>query len=125
VVSPGEVLVLIKKNGSRSLPNDQIVVPRPSDLNRDSAAYKQWDKEYGDCNGILEQVYLPGTYFNFSPFDYERIIVKLSEMVELAAGDIIMTGTPSGVAATVPGDKLECEIEAVGRLTVTIRPPAA
>ncbi|HZD29673.1 MAG TPA: fumarylacetoacetate hydrolase family protein, partial [Xanthobacteraceae bacterium] len=54
-----------------------------------------------------------------------EIIVKLSEMVELAAGDIIMTGTPSGVAATVPGDKLECEIEAVGRLTVTIRPPAA
>jgi regulator of protease activity HflC (stomatin/prohibitin superfamily) len=79
VVSPGEVLVLIKKNGSRSLPNDQIVIPRPSDLNHDSAAYKQWEKEYGDCNGILEQVYLPGTYFNFSPFDYERIIVKLVE----------------------------------------------
>ncbi len=28
-----------------------------------------------------------------------EVIVKLSEMVELAAGDIIMTGTPSGVAA--------------------------
>jgi fumarylpyruvate hydrolase len=54
-----------------------------------------------------------------------EIIVKLSEMVELAAGDIIMTGTPSGVAATVPGDKLECEIEGVGRLSVTIGPPAA
>src|SRR6202163_3613641 len=51
-------------------------------------------------------------------------IVKLSEMVELAAGDIIMTGTPSGVAATVAGDKLECEIEGVGKLTVTIGPPA-
>jgi fumarylpyruvate hydrolase len=54
-----------------------------------------------------------------------EIIVKLSEMVELAPGDIIMTGTPSGVAATVPGDKLECEIEGVGQLTVTIVPPAA
>ncbi len=53
-----------------------------------------------------------------------EIIAKLSEMVELTAGDIIMTGTPSGVAATVPGDKLECEIEGVGRLTVTIAPPA-
>jgi 2-keto-4-pentenoate hydratase/2-oxohepta-3-ene-1,7-dioic acid hydratase in catechol pathway len=29
------------------------------------------------------------------------------------------------VAATVPGDKLECDIEGVGRLTVTIVPPAA
>jgi fumarylpyruvate hydrolase len=51
-----------------------------------------------------------------------EVIVKLSEMVGLAAGDIIMTGTP-GVAATVAGDKLECEIEGVGRLTVTIGPP--
>ena len=41
-------------------------------------------------------------------------ISKLSEMVALEAGDIIMTGTPSGVAATVAGDKLECEIEGVG-----------
>jgi len=54
-----------------------------------------------------------------------EIIMKLSEMVELAAGDIIMTGTPSGVAACVPGDRLECEIEGVGRLTVTIGPPDA
>jgi fumarylpyruvate hydrolase len=51
-----------------------------------------------------------------------EVIVKLSEMVELAAGDIIMTGTPSGVAATVTGDKLECEIAGVGKLTVTIGP---
>jgi fumarylpyruvate hydrolase len=53
-----------------------------------------------------------------------EIIMKLSEMVELAAGDIIMTGTPSGVAACVPGDKLECEVEGVGKLTVSIGPPA-
>jgi fumarylpyruvate hydrolase len=31
-----------------------------------------------------------------------------------------MTGTPAGVAATVAGDKLECEVEGVGKLTVTI-----
>jgi fumarylpyruvate hydrolase len=52
-----------------------------------------------------------------------EVIVKLSEMVELAAGDIIMTGTPSGVAATVAGDRIECEIEGVGRLAVTIGKP--
>jgi fumarylpyruvate hydrolase len=53
-----------------------------------------------------------------------EIIEKLSEMVALAPGDIIMTGTPAGVAATVAGDKLECEIEGVGKLSVTIGPPA-
>ena len=52
-----------------------------------------------------------------------EVIVKLSEMVELAAGDVIMTGTPSGVAAAVPGDRIECEIEGVGRLTVAIGKP--
>ena len=52
-----------------------------------------------------------------------EVISKLSEMVALEAGDIIMTGTPSGVAATVPGDKLECEVEGLPKLTVTIGPP--
>jgi fumarylpyruvate hydrolase len=50
-------------------------------------------------------------------------ISKLSEMVELAPGDIIMTGTPAGVSALKPGDKLECEIAGVGTLTVTIGKP--
>ncbi|HEX8827807.1 MAG TPA: fumarylacetoacetate hydrolase family protein, partial [Xanthobacteraceae bacterium] len=52
-----------------------------------------------------------------------EIISKLSEMVELAPGDIIMTGTPSGVAATIAGDKIECEIEGVGTLHVNISEP--
>ena len=55
-------------------------------------------------------------------WNVQEIIEKLSEMVELAAGDIIMTGTPAGVAACVPGDKLECEIEGIGKLTVSIGP---
>ena len=50
-------------------------------------------------------------------------ISKLSEMVELAPGDIIMTGTPAGVSALKAGDKLECEIAGVGTLTVTIGKP--
>jgi fumarylpyruvate hydrolase len=49
-------------------------------------------------------------------------ISKLSEMVALEAGDIIMTGTPSGVAAKVAGDKIECEVEGIGKLRVTIGP---
>src|SRR5215204_4670899 len=52
-----------------------------------------------------------------------EVISKLSDMVALEAGDIIMTGTPSGVAATVAGDKLECEVEGLPKLTVTIGQP--
>jgi len=50
-------------------------------------------------------------------------IWKLSEMVELAPGDIIMTGTPAGVGQVNIGDKIECEVEGVGSLTVTIGKP--
>jgi fumarylpyruvate hydrolase len=53
-----------------------------------------------------------------------EVINKLSEMVALAPGDIIMTGTPSGVGATVAGDRLEGEIAGVGKLTITMGPPA-
>jgi fumarylpyruvate hydrolase len=49
-------------------------------------------------------------------------ISKLSEMVELTAGDVIFTGTPSGVGAVAEGEKMECEVEGVGRLTITIGP---
>src|ERR1700733_10841325 len=52
-----------------------------------------------------------------------EMIPNLSEMVELTAGGIIMTGPPLGVAATVAGDKIECEVEVVGKLNVTIGQP--
>jgi fumarylpyruvate hydrolase len=52
-----------------------------------------------------------------------EIIEKLSEQVALAAGDIIMTGTPAGVAALSPGDKIECGVDGIGTLKVTISQP--
>ena len=72
------------------------------------------------CNGKVRQ----DGNLNQMIWNVPEVIGKLSEMVALGPGDIIMTGTPSGVAATVAGDKLECEIEGVGKLTVTIGPPA-
>ena len=71
------------------------------------------------CNGELRQ---DGDLSQMI-WNVPEVIEKLSEMVALAAGDIIMTGTPSGVAATVAGDKLECEVEGIGKLTVTMGPP--
>ena len=53
-----------------------------------------------------------------------EIIEKLSEQVSLGAGDIIMTGTPAGVAALAPGDKIECGVDGIGTLKVAIGKPA-
>src|SRR5262249_46345137 len=53
-----------------------------------------------------------------------EIIWQLSQQVEIGAGDIILTGTPAGVAALSPGDKIECGVDGVGTLKVSIGEPA-
>ncbi|MEQ9038960.1 MAG: fumarylacetoacetate hydrolase family protein [Silicimonas sp.] len=55
----------------------------------------------------------------------DEIIAKLSEQHELMAGDIIMTGTPAGVGAVVSGDVLECSVDGLAPMQVTIGGPAA
>jgi fumarylpyruvate hydrolase len=52
-----------------------------------------------------------------------EIIWQLSQQVEVGAGDIIMTGTPAGVAALSAGDKIECGVDGIGTLKVTIGKP--
>ncbi|WP_204351990.1 fumarylacetoacetate hydrolase family protein, partial [Klebsiella pneumoniae] len=42
-----------------------------------------------------------------------EIISKLSQQVSVGAGDLIMTGTPAGVAAISKGDTLECGIDGI------------
>jgi fumarylpyruvate hydrolase len=49
-----------------------------------------------------------------------EMIAYLSQYFELAAGDVIMTGTPSGVAAVVRGDVMEAVVTGVGTLTVEV-----
>lgn len=49
-----------------------------------------------------------------------EMISYLSEYFELAAGDVIMSGTPSGVAAVEKGDLMVMTIEGVGRLEVKV-----
>ena len=47
-------------------------------------------------------------------------IACLSTLVALAPGDLIFTGTPSGVGAIVRGDVLEGSVEGVGTVRTTI-----
>ena len=49
-----------------------------------------------------------------------EMISYLSEYFELAAGDIIMSGTPSGVAAVQRGDVMVLTIEGLGTLEVKV-----
>lgn len=53
-------------------------------------------------------------------WNVSEIIAKLSLQVTLGAGDIILTGTPAGVAALKSGDAIECGIDGIGTLKVSI-----
>ena len=45
-----------------------------------------------------------------------EVIAELSTLFELAAGDLIFTGTPAGVGPLAAGDRIEAGIEGVGVL---------
>jgi fumarylpyruvate hydrolase len=52
-----------------------------------------------------------------------EVIAQLSKQVKLEAGDLIYTGTPSGVGPVVPGDVISAHIDGLPSLTITIAPP--
>ncbi|MBW9062225.1 fumarylacetoacetate hydrolase family protein [Rhizobium herbae] len=63
-------------------------------------------KQQGDLNQMIWKV--------------PEVIAELSKLFTLAAGDAIMTGTPSGVGPVSRGDVVSCGIDGVATLTVTV-----
>jgi 2-keto-4-pentenoate hydratase/2-oxohepta-3-ene-1,7-dioic acid hydratase in catechol pathway len=54
-------------------------------------------------------------------FSVDHLIRYISNMMTLNAGDLIATGTPSGVAKMIAGDICEVEIEGIGVLRNPVR----
>ena len=50
-------------------------------------------------------------------FKIPDIIEYISQFLTLEAGDIVATGTPGGVGAVLPGDKIEASIEMIGTIS--------
>jgi 2-keto-4-pentenoate hydratase/2-oxohepta-3-ene-1,7-dioic acid hydratase in catechol pathway len=62
-------------------------------------------------------------------FDIREQLVRLSSIMTLDPGDVLLTGTPAGVGFPsrtflAPGDRIEAEIESIGTLRVAIGDPA-
>jgi 5-oxopent-3-ene-1,2,5-tricarboxylate decarboxylase / 2-hydroxyhepta-2,4-diene-1,7-dioate isomerase len=53
-------------------------------------------------------------------FDVPALIAYLTGFMTLAPGDVILTGTPEGMADVKPGDEVVTEIEGIGRLVNSI-----
>ncbi len=52
-----------------------------------------------------------------------EIIADLSQFYHLQPGDLIYTGTPEGVGAVTPGDRITGRIDGVGEVALTIGKP--
>ena len=55
-------------------------------------------------------------------FGVGELVSFVSSVMTLLPGDVLLTGTPSGVGPIIPGDRVEVEIEGVG---VLVNPVAA
>jgi 2-keto-4-pentenoate hydratase/2-oxohepta-3-ene-1,7-dioic acid hydratase in catechol pathway len=53
--------------------------------------------------------------------DIPSIVAYASSVFTLLPGDVILTGTPSGIGPIVAGDTVEVEIEGVGSLVNPVR----
>ncbi|MBP6900455.1 MAG: fumarylacetoacetate hydrolase family protein [Burkholderiaceae bacterium] len=53
-------------------------------------------------------------------WNIRELIADLSLFYHLQPGDLIFTGTPEGVGAVLPGDRISGQIEGVGEITLTV-----
>lgn len=70
-------------------------------------------------NGITRQ----DSRLNDMIWKVDEIIGHLSTLYHLAPGDLIMTGTPAGVGAVVPGDRITGGIDGLSDISLIIGPP--
>lgn len=82
--------------------------------------------EFGDPGNVDFELTIGGTVRQKSNtrhliFDVPRLISYASDAYRLDPGDVILTGTPEGVAPVEPGDVMECRIDGIGVMTVAIR----
>lgn len=54
-------------------------------------------------------------------FDVPTLIERISSVMTLLPGDVILTGTPEGVGPMQVGDEVEVSIEGLGALTNTVK----
>ena len=57
-------------------------------------------------------------------WNLREIIADLSQFYHLQPGDLIYTGTPEGVGAVLPGDRIEGHVAGVGQVSLNVGPAA-
>jgi 2-keto-4-pentenoate hydratase/2-oxohepta-3-ene-1,7-dioic acid hydratase in catechol pathway len=82
--------------------------------------------DYNGANGLAVEGWVNGTRRQASStreliFPIRRLVAFISSVMTLLPGDIISTGTPSGIGPLVAGDRVTIKVEGVGELTNVVR----
>lgn len=64
-------------------------------------------------NGVVKQL----SNTKHMLFKIPEVLEYISRFITLKRGDIIATGTPSGIGSIIPGDVIEASIEKIGKIT--------
>lgn len=67
--------------------------------------------------GILNGTVMQSGRTSQMIFNITYLISYISSVMTLVPGDLISTGTPSGISPMKPGDKIEVRVEGIGSLT--------
>ena len=62
------------------------------------------------------------SHLNEMVHNAEEILCHLSTLYHLEAGDLVMTGTPSGVGPVHPGDKIRGSVDGLEEVVITYKP---
>jgi 2-keto-4-pentenoate hydratase/2-oxohepta-3-ene-1,7-dioic acid hydratase in catechol pathway len=86
------------------------------------AAMGPWiETDIGDPDNVMVEAYLNGERRQHSStsnmvFGVHHLISFISQVMTLLPGDVIATGTPSGIGPMRPGDVVEVKVEGIGTL---------
>ena len=81
-----------------------------------SCGHPQAGRIWLKVNGALRQ----DGNLNQLIWSVPEIVATLSTSFELAAGDLIFTGTPAGVGPILPGDNITGGVDGVGRIQIRV-----
>ena len=84
-----------------------------------------WIETDIDPDDVMIETYLNGERRQHTStadmiFPVRRLLSFISQVMTLLPGDVVTTGTPSGVGKIKPGDTIEVRIEGIGRLVNTV-----
>lgn len=85
-----------------------------------------WIETEVDPDDLLIETYLNGERKQSSRtsqfiFKIDHLVSFISQIMTLNPGDLIITGTPSGIGPMKPGDEVEVRIEGIGSLRNRVR----